>query len=151
MPQFPESCDEGTNAVASELNDLLGRIADEETYDSWLKANLDACCDDRLESVMDLLETHMPELQDLQSTRESMMQFLFEQKGLAGQSLEDFIDEKDAEYADLLANDLVDMAGLTSILDIVPEVPGACDQEVIDAADALRVVAEGIEDLEAQV
>ena len=62
MPQFPESCDEGTNAVASELNDLLGRIADEETYDSWLKANLDACCDDRLESVMDLLETHMPEL-----------------------------------------------------------------------------------------
>ena len=65
MPQFPESCDEGTNAVASELNDLLGRIADEETYDSWLKANLDACCDDRFESVMDLLETHMPELQDL--------------------------------------------------------------------------------------
>ena len=80
-----------------------------------------------------------------------MMQFLFEQKGLDGQTLEDYVNEKDAEYADLLANDLVDMAGLTSILDIVPEVPGACDQEVIDAADALRVVAEGIEDLEAQV
>jgi hypothetical protein len=43
------------------------------------------------------------------------------------------------------------MAGLTSIHHIVPEVPGSCDQEVIDAADALRVVAEGIEDLKAQV
>ena len=62
MPEFPEKCDDGTNMVASALNDLLRRIADEETYDSWLKANLDACCDDRLESVMDLLEIHMPEL-----------------------------------------------------------------------------------------
>ena len=56
-----------------------------------------------------------------------MMQFLFEQKGLDGQTLEDYVNEKDVEYAELLANDLVDMAGLTSILDIVPEVPGACD------------------------
>ena len=70
MPQFPDSCDEGTNAVASDLNDLLARIADEETYDSWLKANLDACCDDRFEGLMDHLERHAPELEDLQDQRD---------------------------------------------------------------------------------
>ena len=41
------------------------------------------------------------------------------------------------------------MAALTSIHHIVPEVPDACDQEVIDAANSLRAVAEGIEDLRA--
>ena len=149
MPQFPEKCDDGTNTVAAELNDLLRRIADEETYDSWLKANLDACCDDRFEGVSDLLEKHMPELQDLQDQRDDIMQFMWETKAEDGQTLENFISDKDAEYAELLANDEVDMAAHTSIHHIVPEVPDACDQEVIDAANSLRAVADGIEDLKA--
>ena len=41
------------------------------------------------------------------------------------------------------------MAALTSLHHIVPEVPDACDQEVIDAANSLRAVADGIEDLKA--
>ena len=151
MPQFPDSCDEATNAVAAELNDLLARIADEETYDSWLKANLDACCDDRFEGLMDHLEKHAPELETLQDERDMMMQFLWEAKAEDGESLEDYIARRDAEYADLLANGLVDMPDLTSIHHIVPEVPGACDQEVIDAGDALRAIAEGIEHLKAQI
>ena len=84
MPEFPEKCDHDTNQVAADLNDLLRRIADEETYDSWLKANLDACCDDRFEGVSDLLETHMPVLQDLQDQRDDIMQFMWETKGLEG-------------------------------------------------------------------
>jgi len=43
------------------------------------------------------------------------------------------------------------MAAPTNIHHLVPEVPDACDQEVIDAANSLRAVAEGIEDLRAQL
>ena len=84
MPEFPEKCDHDTNQVAADLNDLLRRIADEETYDSWLKANLDACCDDRFEGVSDLLEANMPVLQDLQDQRDDMMQFMWEAKAEDG-------------------------------------------------------------------
>ena len=40
------------------------------------------------------------------------------------------------------------MAGLTSILETVPPVPGACEQEVKDAQATLTTIAEGLEDLQ---
>jgi len=47
-------------------------------------------------------------------------------------SFDDFTAELDSEYAELLADGQIQI-GFTSILETVPPVPDACDQEVIDA------------------
>ena len=79
MPTFPAGCvNAGTKAT--ELEELMRSIADEETFSVWLGANLDACCDDRFEDITELIELHGPTLADMQADREDLVQFLYEQK-----------------------------------------------------------------------
>ena len=75
VPEFPAAC-ENTATVVTELEALIKSIADEETFDAWLKANLEACCNDRFEDLTDLIEVNMPMLETLQMERDDLIAFL---------------------------------------------------------------------------
>jgi hypothetical protein len=76
VPEFPASCTE-TGPVVADLEKLIKSIADEETFDAWLKANLEACCNDRFEDIMDLVEVNMPMLEEMQNERDDLIEFLY--------------------------------------------------------------------------
>ena len=61
---------------------MITSVANEETYNAWLGANLDACCDDRFEDIMDLIEVNMPALEEMQTERDDIISFMYEFSGV---------------------------------------------------------------------
>ena len=75
IPSYPASCVE-TQDVIDDLTDLIEKIANEETFNSWLGANLDACCDDRYDDITLMIEKYMPMLRNLKGERDDILMFL---------------------------------------------------------------------------
>jgi hypothetical protein len=92
-----------------------------------------------------LIDEHTPDLVSEEDLRNSLLDGLYDYLN-EGESQEDFVAALEAEYSALLEDDQI-VTTFTSILETVPPVPDACEQEVLDAQADLIVIAEGIEAL----
>lgn len=154
VPFFPEGCTE-TAEVAAALEELIVEIANEETYRMWLQANLNACCDDRYEDILTLIDANIPTLSTFQATRDDLLMDIYDFAN-TGETFEEFIETIDNEYAALVESGEVPV-GFSSIMELVPDAPEECrlnrpeGENAASAQDFLIEVAEGIEALESQI
>jgi len=148
VPTFPAGCS-ATAPVASELEDVISNISDEETFLKWLLANLRACCDDREDDIGALIALHAPTVAELEEERDLLMKGLFAYKG-TGETLAEYTAASDLTYGDaLIAGEVIE--GYSNIMALVPAVPTECDASVVTSQMELITIAEAIESLETQI